>query len=169
MGKSNMADFDELAVLPDAGYDIIGAIAALSVPILSAYLVILTRQCREAHCSVLVSWYGLGGLVISLVGLFTLGDPHLFHDTQEWILVVAIALLGILGNVFMTLALKWLKPGQAMVMRSFEMVAAYFFQVVVFQNSPVWLAVGGAGLILLAVLLMALEDSLRQKVTWKFL
>ena len=31
---------------------------------------------------VLVLWFGLGGLVVGVVGLLTLGNPHLFHGTQ---------------------------------------------------------------------------------------
>lgn len=150
-------------------YDVIGIIAAISVPILSAYLVILTRQCRDAHYSVLVFWFGLGALCISLIGVFTLGDPQIFQSSQDWILASLIALLGIAGNILMTQALKWVKPGKVMVLRSFEIVAAYILQICVFKTTPVWLDLGGTVLVLVAVLLMGTEDIIMTKLKWRFM
>jgi len=150
-------------------YDVIGVIAAVSVPILSAYLVILTRQCREAHYSVLVFWFGLGALCVSLVGVFTLGNPQLFQSAQDWVLACLIAVLGIAGNILMTQALKWVAPGKVMVLRSFEIVAAYILQICVFNTTPVWLDLGGTVLVMMAVLLMGTEDIIMRRFPFRFL
>jgi len=54
--------------------DTLGLVAAMVAPFLAAALVILTRQCREVHFSVLVFWSALGSLLIGCVGLYTLGQ-----------------------------------------------------------------------------------------------
>jgi len=53
--------------------DTLGLVAALAVPFLAAFLVILTRQCKEVHFSVLMFWSALGALLVSCLGLYTLG------------------------------------------------------------------------------------------------
>ena len=40
-----------------------------------------------------------------------------------------IALVGILGSILMTKAVCWVTPSKVMVVRSFEVVAAYVLQV----------------------------------------
>lgn len=148
--------------------DPIGIIAALSVPVLSAYLVILTRQCRTVHFSVLLMWLGVGGLLVGVVGLLTLGDPHQAHGTQEWTFAILIAGLGLTGNILMTKALCWVQPGKVMVLRTFEIVAAYILQIVVFNLRPNWIDLGGTLLVMLAVFLMGIEDIITKKIKNKY-
>ena len=83
------------------------------------------------HYSVLVFWFGVGGLVVSLVGMFGIDDGPLFHEWDErmWILSFMVALVGILGSILMTKAVCWVTPSKVMVVRSFEVVAAYILQV----------------------------------------
>ena len=84
------------------------------------------------HYSVLVFWFGVGGLVVSLVGMFGIDDGPLFHEWDErmWILSFMVALVGILGSILMTKAVCWVTPSKVMVVRSFEVVAAYILQVI---------------------------------------
>jgi len=51
----------------------LGLVAAFFAPLLGAFLVILTRQCREVHFSVLMLWSSLGSLLIGCIGLYALG------------------------------------------------------------------------------------------------
>jgi len=60
--------------------DTLGLVAAFVAPILAAFLVILTRQCREVHFSVLMFWSALGSLMIGCIGLYTLGQGQMSQE-----------------------------------------------------------------------------------------
>mgnify|MGYP007045168148 FL=1 len=115
----------------DGSYEFVGLLSAVAVPLLSALIVIITRQAKHVHYSVLVFWFGVGGLVVSIVGMFAIDKRPLFYDWDErmWILSVMVALVGILGSILMTKAVCWVTPSKVMVVRSFEVVAAYILQV----------------------------------------
>lgn len=158
---------DEVEVVKNVR-DPVGLAAAIAVPLLSACLALLTRQCADVHCSVLVFWFGAGALVVSVAGFCTLGNQQISYGVQEWVLTTIIALLGITGNLIMTKALSWLKPGKVMILRSSEIVAAYILQISVFKTVPVWLDLGGALLVLGSVLLIGLEGIIVPRIKWRF-
>jgi drug/metabolite transporter (DMT)-like permease len=154
-------------------YEWMGITAALMVPLLSAFIVIITRQAKHVHYSVLVFWFGVGGLVVSLVGMYII-DPNptpLFTDWEvnDWVLSFLVAFVGILGSILMTKAICWVTPSKVMVVRSFEVVAAYILQVTVF-DTPTYLSdVGGTLMVVAAVLGMGAEDMVMQTLNWRFL
>ena len=115
----------------DGSYDFVGLLSAVAVPLLSAWIVIITRQAKHVHYSVLVFWFGVGGLVVSIIGMFAIDKRPLFTDWDHrmWILSFMVALVGILGSILMTKAVCWVTPSKVMVVRSFEVVAAYILQV----------------------------------------
>ena len=66
------------------------------------------------HYSVLVFWFGMGGFVVSIVGMAALDRQPLFAgwETKEWLLSVMVALVGILGSILMTKAVCWVTPSK---------------------------------------------------------
>ena len=86
---------------------------------------------RHIHYSVLVFWFAVGGLVISVVGICFLDTVPLFsHWTViTWLLSIQQAVLGILGSVLMTKAVCWISPSKSMVIRSFQVIISYIVQV----------------------------------------
>lgn len=93
-------------------YNALGLAAAFAVPILSAWIVIVQRQVKYVHLSVLVFWFGIGGFVVSLIGMFGMdkvlsevNDRSIFSGNwgwTEWVLSLLVVHLGILGSVLMT-------------------------------------------------------------------
>ena len=73
----------------------------------------------------------VGGLAVSIIGMFAIDKRPLFQnwDDRMWILSFMVALVGILGSILMTKAVCWVTPSKVMVVRSFEVVAAYILQV----------------------------------------
>jgi len=141
------------------------------VPLLSALIVIITRQAKHVHYSVLVFWFGVGGLVVSIIGMFAIDKRPLFYDWDErmWILSFMVALVGILGSILMTKAVCWVTPSKVMVVRSFEVVAAYILQVTVFDIPTHWTDLIGTSLVVGAVISMGFEDCVMGKVNWKWI
>ena len=66
-------------------------------------------------------------------------------------------------------AVCWVSPSKVMVVRSFEVVAAYILQVTVFHVTPHWTDLAGTIMVVWAVLAMGLEDCLMETTNWKFL
>jgi len=155
----------------EGGYDLVGVLASLSVPTLSAWIVIITRQAKHVHYSVLVFWFGVGGLVVSLVGMFLRDSEHMIQtwSIKEWMLSFMVALVGILGSIAMTKAVCWVTPSKVMVVRSFEVVAAYILQVTVYDVPTHWSDLAGTMCVISAVIAMGLEDYLMEKLNWRFL
>ena len=84
------------------------------------------------HYSVLVFWFAVGGLVISVIGIFAIDTEPLFQDwtPTTWILCSQQAALGIVGSMLMTKATCWVSPAKVMVIRSFQIIISYIVQVV---------------------------------------
>lgn len=156
-------------------YNFVGIASAVLVPILSAWIVIITRQAKHVHYSVLVFWFAIGGLIVALVGIFFLeheDNSHKFFQdwtVGEWMLSFCVATIGIFGSMVMTKALCWVTPSKVMVVRSFEVVVAYILQVTLFDTPTHLSDVGGTMLVILAVLSMGLEDKVMRRVSWRFM
>jgi len=164
-------DDHDLSDYNEGGYDLVGVLASLAVPALSAWIVIITRQAKHVHYSVLVFWFGVGGLVVSLVGMFLRDSDHMIQtwNIKEWMLSFMVALLGILGSIAMTKAVCWVTPSKVMVVRSFEVVAAYILQVTVYDVPTHWSDLAGTMCVISAVIAMGVEDYLVKKLNWRFL
>ena len=52
----------------DDAFSAPGYVCAVSVPLLSAIVSILTRQLKDVHASVLMFWFGVGAFVVGVGG-----------------------------------------------------------------------------------------------------
>lgn len=157
-------------------YNATGLLSAIAVPILSALIVIITRQAKHVHYSVLVFWFAVGGFIVSVIGIQFIDDHggQIFRilynwNSNQWVLTFLIALVGLIGSILMTKAVCWVTPSKVMVVRSFEVVVAYILQVTVFDTPTHVSDVFGTLLVILAVLSMGLEDPLMRRFRWRFL
>ena len=64
----------------DGGYDLVTVLAALPVPTPSAWIVIITRQAKHVHYSVLAFCFGVAGLVVSIIGVCAIDNDPMFHN-----------------------------------------------------------------------------------------
>ena len=126
------------------------------------------RQAKHVHYSVLVFWFGVGGLIVSLIGIFAIDREPMFKswDMREWILSFMVAMVGILGSILMTKAVCWVTPSKVMVVRSFEVVAAYILQVTVFDVPTHWTDLAGTMCVIAAVIGMGVEDCVMAQINF---
>jgi len=164
-------DSDHLELEELGSYNLAGILCSMAVPLLSAWIVIITRQAKHVHYSILVFWFAIGGQVVAIIGVFALDSKPLFHGwgSREWVISFMVALVGIMGSILMTKAVCWVTPSKVMVVRSFEVVAAYVLQVTVFDVPSHWTDILGTGAIIAAVLGMGLEDYVMDRLGWRFL
>jgi len=169
--KDDWSDSDHMQPAESGSYNLEGVLCALAVPFLSAWIVIITRQAKHVHYSILVFWFSIGGQVVSIIGVFALDSKPLFQDwgSREWVISFLVALVGIMGSILMTKAVCWVTPSKVMVVRSFEVVAAYVLQVTVFDVPSHWTDILGTTAIISAVIGMGLEDYVMDRLGWRFL
>lgn len=175
---------DELAMmttttpLPDTddamGFGLVGTCCAWAVPILSAVVAILNRQCKHVHFIVLTFWFGVGALCIAFVGFNiaihqedTFAMDFQLLSAVEWTFTFIIVFLGIAGNIIMTIALRHVTPAKAMVFRSFEVILNYVLQLTIFTSVPFhWTDPVGASFIMVSVIIMGFEPFFLQRYNY---
>ena len=99
---------------------------------ISRYLLLPLRKTQNVHSTVLVCWFGLGGLAVSILGLALLDTARpLFSawSPVSWALASAQAVIGRLGVYLLSLPTALTSPPRVMVIRSFEIVFSYILQV----------------------------------------
>ena len=71
-------------------YDLVGLAFAVAMPFLSAWVAIITRELRAVHFSVLVFWFAIGGLIVSVIGILFLDSEPLFFEWTwvTWVLSI---------------------------------------------------------------------------------
>jgi drug/metabolite transporter (DMT)-like permease len=141
------------------------------VPVMSAIVSIITRQLKHIHASILMLWFGMGGLVVSLGGLIYTGQYNFENYTKSPVTIVGImgiVVLGIAGNVLYTVAMKYVSPSKANVFRSFEVILNYVLQITIEHMSFHLISIAGIACLLLAVIATGFEKEAMKKWRAKF-
>ncbi|XP_072229050.1 solute carrier family 35 member G1 [Leuresthes tenuis] len=122
-----------------------GTIAAFAGAIAAAFtFVVLRKMGKSVHYYLSVWYYAVIGLIECIITISILGEWKIpFCGRDRWILML-IAVLGIAGQTFLTKALQIEKAGPVSLMRTVDVVLAFFFQFVFFNRSPTWWSLGGA-------------------------
>lgn len=106
--------------------------------------VILRKMGKSVHYYLSVWYYAVIGFIESMIAVSVLGEWTIpFCGRDRWILML-IAVLGIVGQTFLTKALQIEKAGPVALMRTVDVVLAFFFQFLFFNHSPTWWSLGGA-------------------------
>ncbi|XP_054878606.1 solute carrier family 35 member G1 isoform X2 [Poeciliopsis prolifica] len=112
---------------------------------------------KSVHYYLSVWYYAVIGLLECIITTSILGEWNLpFCGQDRWMLML-IALLGIAGQSFLTKALQHENAGPVALMRTVDVVLAFFFQFVVFQRVPTWWSFGGALCVVLSTSGVALR------------
>ncbi|KAM9716083.1 solute carrier family 35 member G1 [Menidia menidia] len=122
-----------------------GTIAAFAGAIAAAFtFVVLRKMGKSVHYYLSVWYYAVIGLIECIITVSILGEWKIpFCGRDRWILML-IAVLGIAGQTFLTKALQIEKAGPVALMRTVDVVLAFFFQFVFFNRAPTWWSLGGA-------------------------
>ncbi|TSK14527.1 Solute carrier family 35 member G1 [Bagarius yarrelli] len=122
-----------------------GTVAAFSSAIAAACtMVILRKMGKNVHYLLAVWYYAVLGFIECFVVLFILGEwaiPSCGWD--RWNLM-AIGVLGIGGQIFLTKALQVEKAGPVAITKTTEVVLAFILQFLFLNHSPSWWSIGGA-------------------------
>ncbi|KAM9462004.1 solute carrier family 35 member G1 [Clarias gariepinus] len=122
-----------------------GAIAAFSSAIAAACtMVILRKMGKNVHFFLSVWYYAIMGFIECVVVLFIIDEWTLPECGWDRWNLIAIGVLGIGGQTFLTKALQVEKAGPVALMRTTDVVLAFIFQFLFLNHKPTWWSIGGA-------------------------
>lgn len=122
-----------------------GTVAAFTGAIGAACTMVILRKIgKSVHYYLSVWYYAVLGLIECVIVLFILDEWTIpFCGWDGWTLM-AIGLLGIAGQTFLTKALQIEKAGPVALMRTMDVVLAFILQFLFLNRKPTWLSLGGA-------------------------
>lgn len=122
-----------------------GTIAAFAGAIAAACtFVILRKMGKSVHYYLSVWYYAVIGFVESTITVSVLGEWKIPSCGRDRWMLVLIALLGIVGQTFLTKALQIEKAAPVALMRTIDVVLAFIFQFIFFNRAPTLWSLGGA-------------------------
>ncbi|KAK2503772.1 hypothetical protein MC885_016468 [Smutsia gigantea] len=130
----------------DADYSVHlqGTSAALGHALFAAMtLVILRKMGKSVDYFLSIWYYVILGLIESIIVLFVLGEWRLPYCGLDRLFLILIGLFGLGGQVFITKAIQIEKAGPVALMRTMDVVFAFIFQIIFFNDVPTWWTVGG--------------------------
>ncbi|XP_026171297.1 solute carrier family 35 member G1 [Mastacembelus armatus] len=122
-----------------------GTIAAFAGAIAAACtFVVLRKLGKSVHYYLSVWYYAVIGFIECIITVSVLGEWKIpFCGRDRWMLML-IAVLGIVGQTFLTKALQIEKAGPVSLMRTVDVVLAFIFQFIFFNRAPTLWSLGGA-------------------------
>uniref|UniRef100_A0A3P9I6R2 Solute carrier family 35 member G1 n=1 Tax=Oryzias latipes TaxID=8090 RepID=A0A3P9I6R2_ORYLA len=122
-----------------------GTVAAFAGAIGAAFTIIILRKMgKSVHYYLSVWYYAVIGFIEAVITVFILGEWKIPACGRDRWLLVLIAVLGIAGQSFLTKALQTEKAGPVSLMRTVDVVLAFFFQFIFFGRAPTWWSLGGS-------------------------
>ncbi|CAF4885118.1 solute carrier family 35 member G1 [Pieris napi] len=150
--------FGDEKVESNENYDSLrGAIAAFVSTIFGANAYVLLRVLKGLHFSVIMTNFGAIAILQTLFVSVVFGTLCMPNCGTERLLVVCLALFSYLGQILLTMSLQMEQAGPVAIARSADIVFAFLWQVMFFDEIPSKYSVCGAVLVLLSVLLVGLR------------
>jgi len=141
-----------------------GLLLALGASVFGAIANILVSKCSSHSSLLLTFWSGIGGaLVAILYGHFYDTEDQVMTDPgaiplPDFITLIILAGLGLLGFLLLTRALHLLPPTTVSVIRVTEIIFAYALQSIFMDKVPNTLAIVGSTLVILSVIGVSAEN-----------
>ncbi|XP_037352346.1 solute carrier family 35 member G1 [Talpa occidentalis] len=122
-----------------------GTFAAIGHAVFGASTLIILRKMGKSVDYFLSIWYYvILGLIECVIVLFILGEWSLPYCGLDRLFLILIGLFGLGGQVFLTKAIQIEKAGPVAIMKTMDVVFAFIFQIIFFNDVPTWWTVGGA-------------------------
>ena len=139
-----------------------GQMLAIVAAIASAVTLVNLRKLKTTPASVVVFWFSGCIAMFGSVAIYLLDSYrpiHLLTDLLCTGLHCTICLMSVLEQYFLTIALKYEDATTISVTRSFNIVLAFIWEVVIFDEIITWTSLVGAVLVAACILLLAFNKS----------
>lgn len=133
-----------------------GTALAVLASMTAAFSMISLRKLKSTPVAVTVMWYSftlvvLGSLYLTLANKWTMPS-----STQTWASLVGISICGVFDQYLITLAFQYEKAGPISVVRTFNIVLCFIWEVMLLNEAIQFTSVMGACLICSCVIVLAL-------------
>ncbi|XP_054279903.1 solute carrier family 35 member G1 [Macrosteles quadrilineatus] len=142
---------------PTVTTDLWAAVAAFSATLFGANVYVLLRALKGLHFSVIMANFGAFALIQTVGVTWVLGALCWPQCGMERVLVVALALFSFGGQILLTMSLQLEQAGPVAIARSADIVFAFIWQVLFFQEIPNVYSLAGAFLVTSSVMLTGLR------------
>lgn len=139
------------------GTDLWAPVAAFSATLFGANVYVLLRALKGLHFSVIMTNFGAFALIQTVGVTWALDALCWPQSGLERFLVVALALFSFGGQILLTLSLQLEQAGPVAIARSADIVFAFIWQVLFFQEIPNVYSLAGAFLVTSSVILTGLR------------
>ncbi|XP_066255664.1 solute carrier family 35 member G1 [Euwallacea similis] len=134
-----------------------GAVAAFSSTLFGANAFVILRALKDVHFSVIMTNFGTFALVQCLIVSFFIGALCLPVCGVDRYLIVALAVFSFLGQILLTIALQMEQAGPVAIARSTDIIYAFIWQVIFFNEVPNRFSIIGTVLVMSSVILTGLR------------
>ncbi|KAH9515862.1 hypothetical protein DERF_006636 [Dermatophagoides farinae] len=147
--------------------EILGQILSFISAISSSLALIFLRKLKSTSPIIILLWFAIA---ITIIGSIILVHLRLYrsldwHDSWCIVLLVLIGLLSMVEQYFITLSLQYEDASTISVTRSFNIVLAFLWEVIIFQETITWTSIVGAILVSCCIIAIALNKRSYQQQT----
>ena len=142
-------------------YLLLGQVLAIVAAITSSITLINLRKLKSTPAAVVVFWFATSIVFFGSIALYMLGTfkPIDLTDMLCTGLLCTIGLMSVLEQYFLTIALQHEDATTISVTRSFNIVLAFLWEVVIFDVTVTWTSIVGAILVSACILLLSFSKT----------
>lgn len=142
-------------------YHLLGQVLAIVAAITSSITLINLRKLKTTPAMVVVFWFAASIVLFGSLALYLLGSYKPIHlgDTLSCGLLSAIGIMAVFEQYFLTIALQHEDATTISVTRSFNIVLAFLWEVVIFDEIITWTSGFGAILVSGCILLLSFSKT----------
>nr|CAB3266250.1 solute carrier family 35 member G1 [Phallusia mammillata] len=141
---------------------LIGILFGITRAVLLAITYIIVRKLARTPPMLNIIYYSIIGSITTTILTAATGSFR-FPCWSDLPFVFVMGLIGVLGQLGMTIGLKYERAGTFSVVRAFQIVLIFILQVIVLHDIPTTLSLIGASLIFATVLIIAVRKLYNQK------
>lgn len=138
-------------------YSFLGPVAALSSTIFAAIVYILLRALKDLHFSVIMVCFATYSILQTSSMAWATGNLCWPRCGTERLLVVALGVFSFSGQMLLTIAAQLEEAGLVAIARTVDVVFAFVWQIMFFNEIPNIFSIVGAVLVTSSVMLIGLR------------
>lgn len=159
-------------------YNFLGPLAALSSTVFAAIVYILLRALKDLHFSVIMVCFATYSVLQTSTMAWATGNLCWPKCGSERLLVVSLGVLSFSGQMLLTIAAQLEEAGLVAIARTVDVVFAFMWQIIFFDEIPNVFSILGALLVTSSVVLIGLRkwmmsmpstSAIRKKLGFLFL
>ncbi|XP_054166206.1 solute carrier family 35 member G1-like [Oppia nitens] len=143
----------------DTVYDqrLLGTVLAVVSSLSGAFSMITLRKLKSTPVPVIVMWYALVVIVVTLIILFALDALVMPWGWYTWGLLIGVGVFGVGDQYFVSKAMQYENAGPVSVTRTLTVVMTFVWEAVILGETIEWLSLLGATIITSCILLLAVD------------